>query len=119
MTMPWRHDSCSSSSNPQTVLTAAFEGPSRSLLIQFSYLQLLDLLTTIAFLTSGVQEANPVVRLAIAAAPSPLAGLLALKAFALAGAVLCSATGRERVLSRINLLFAALVVWNLIAMLGR
>ncbi len=90
-----------------------------SLLVQFSYLQLLDLLTTVAFLTTGVTEANPIVRLAILAAPSPLLGLLALKAIAFAGAVYCSSTGRGRLLSRVNLLFAALVVWNLIALLGR
>ncbi len=98
---------------------AAAAAPGRALLLQFSYLQLLDILTTVAFLTSGVREANPVVRLALAAAPSPLAGLMALKACAFAGAFYCTATGRLRVIARINVLFAALVVWNLIALLGR
>jgi hypothetical protein len=88
------------------------------LLAQFSYLQLLDVLTTIAFISIGVREANPLVRLAITAAPSPLIGLLALKACAFAGAVFCQMTGRGRVLSRMNVLFAALVIWNLIALLG-
>jgi hypothetical protein len=109
----------SSTRNPQPSLAAACEAPGHSLLVQFSYLQLLDLLTTVAFLTMGVREANPVVRRAIAAAPSPLAGLLALKACAFVGAIYCVATGRGRVLSRMNLMFAVLVVWNLIAMLGR
>ncbi|MBI3666917.1 MAG: hypothetical protein HY236_11985, partial [Acidobacteria bacterium] len=54
-----------------------------NLLIQFSYLQVLDVLTTLAFLLNGAKEANPVVRLAIrAGGHSPLAGLLALKVFA-------------------------------------
>jgi hypothetical protein len=34
-------------------------------LLQFSYLQLLDLLTTIAFLANGVSEGNPIVAFAI------------------------------------------------------
>ena len=109
----------SSPRNPHVSLVAACAAPGHSLLAQFSYLQLLDLLTTVAFLTTGVREANPMVRLAIAAAPSPLIGLLALKACALAAAVYCAATGRGRLLGRMNLLFAALIVWNLIAIMGR
>ncbi|HVX66196.1 MAG TPA: DUF5658 family protein [Bryobacteraceae bacterium] len=105
--------------NPQPVSAAAWAAPGYSLLVQFSYLPLLDLLTTIAFLTTGIREANPVVRLAMAAAPSPLVGLLALKACAFLGAVYCARSGRGRVLSRVNMLFAALVVWNLLALLSR
>ena len=37
-----------------------------SLLTQFAYLQLLDLLTTLTFLASGVGEANPLIRFLIA-----------------------------------------------------
>jgi hypothetical protein len=86
--------------------------------VQFSYLQLLDVLTTLAFLTSGGHEANPIVRLAMATARSPLAGLLALKICAVSAAVYCTLTARARTLRRINLFFAVLVVWNLIALLG-
>lgn len=85
---------------------------------QFSYLQLLDLLTTLAFLTTGGHEANPVVRFAMAAARSPLVGLLVLKVCAVAAAVYCTMTARARTLRRINVLFAALVVWNLVALLS-
>jgi hypothetical protein len=87
-------------------------------LAQFSYLQLLDLLTTLAFLTTGGHEANPVVRFAMAAARSPLVGLLVLKVCAVAAAVYCTMTARARTLRRINVLFAALVVWNLVALLS-
>jgi hypothetical protein len=87
-------------------------------LAQFSYLQLLDVLTTLAFLTSGGHEANPLVRLAMMAARSPLAGLVAIKLCAVATAVYCTRTARVRTLRRINLLFAALVVWNLVALLA-
>jgi hypothetical protein len=90
-----------------------------SLLIQFSYLQLLDVLTTLIFLTGGVKEANPVVRLALAVCPSPLIGLLSLKLFAIAMAVYCWRTARTRLLSLANLFFAALVAWNLLALLAR
>jgi Domain of unknown function (DUF5658) len=107
--MQWRLGSRTSSSSPQ---------PGFALLAQFSYLQLLDVLTTLAFLSSGVHEANPVVRLAMTSAHSPVAGLLAVKALAVAAAVYCNLTARARVLLRINLFFAVLVVWNLVALLG-
>ena len=35
------------------------------LILQYSYLQVLDFLTTLAFMINGVQEGNPVVRLAL------------------------------------------------------
>jgi hypothetical protein len=107
------------SRNPQPGLAPAFDVPARRLLAQFTYLQLLDVLTTLAFLTGGVREANPLVRLAMAAGPSPATGLLAIKALAFVAAVYCALSGRGRVLARINVLFAALVVWNLIALLGK
>ncbi len=107
--MEMRLSSRTATSDPQ---------PGYALLVQFSYLQLLDVLTTLAFLTSGGHEGNPVVRLAMAMARSPLAGLLALKVLAVAAAAYCTLTARTRTLKRINLFFAALVVWNLIAVLG-
>ena len=42
----------------------------------FSYLQFLDLLTTLAFLSVGVQEANPLVNLALKSSDHPLYALL-------------------------------------------
>jgi hypothetical protein len=90
-----------------------------SLLIQFSYLQLLDILTTLVFLSGGAKEANPVVRLAFAVSPSPLIGLLSLKLFAIAMAVYCWRTSRTRLLNLANVFFAALVTWNLLALLAR
>ncbi len=87
------------------------------LLIQFVYLQALDVLTTLAFLEAGVHEANPVVRLALHAAPSPLAALAALKGMAALFAILCWRTGRTRPLLWANVSFAALVLWNVAALL--
>jgi hypothetical protein len=85
----------------------------------FTYLQLLDALTTLACLASGVREANPVVRAALAFAPSHAVALAALKAAAVAGAWYCLRTGRLRLLSRASVFFAALVVWNLAALLAK
>ena len=87
------------------------------LLMQFSYLQVLDFLTTIAFLLHGVQEGNPMVRLAIATMPNPLGALLLVKLIAVGLGVWCWKMGRGRVLTRMNLLFAALVAWNLLALI--
>lgn len=84
-----------------------------SLLIQFSYLQLLDVLTTLAFLTHGAKEANPVVRFMLSVAPTPLMALIAVKAFAFLLAFYCIRHARLRLLARVNVLFAVLVAWNL------
>jgi len=88
------------------------------LLLQYSYLQMLDLLTTVAFLLHGVQEANPLVRLALRYSSHPLGGLLVIKVLALALGVYCWRCGRERLLTRINILFAIVVAWNLIALIA-
>lgn len=87
------------------------------LLVQYFYLQLLDFLTTIAFLLQGVQEANPVVRWLISSSPSPVAGLAAAKLLALALGIAVFLSGRQRLLARVNIFFAAVVAWNLIALI--
>jgi hypothetical protein len=87
------------------------------LLWQFSYLQVLDALTTVAFLLVGVQEANPLVRLAMTVAPNPFWGIGIVKALGIGLGVVCALRGRHQLLSRINLLFAAVVVWNLAALI--
>lgn len=87
------------------------------LLIQYSYLQLLDLLTTMAFLLQGVREANPVVRFAIDAAPSPVSGLFGVKAMALLLGFYCWRAQKTALLRRINVMFALLIAWNLLALI--
>jgi hypothetical protein len=87
-------------------------------LVLFTYLQLLDLLTTVAFILYGVKEANPLVKFALAAAPTPLVGLLVVKAAALALGLYCCLQGRERLLARMNVLFGALISWNLFALIA-
>ena len=87
-------------------------------LVLFTYLQFLDLLTTLVFILHGVQEGNPLVKFALVAAPSPLMGLLLVKAAALALGICCSVQGRQRLLTRMNVFFAVLVSWNLVAMIA-
>ena len=87
------------------------------LLIQYSYLQVLDFMTTVAFLLHGVHEGNPLVRAALQYAPNPLGGLLAVKILAVALGFYCWKGGREKLLIRINLLFAFIVAWNMVALI--
>lgn len=86
-------------------------------LYQYSYLQVLDFLTTVAFLINGVDEGNPVVAWAIHAFPSPLAGLAAVKIVALALGIYCWQTAKGQLLTRINIGFAVLVAWNLLTLI--
>ncbi len=87
-------------------------------LIQFVYLQVLDLLTTVAFLLNGIQEGNPLVRWALRASPHPLGGLVGVKILALLLGLYCWRYGKQRLLGRINMMFAALVAWNLLALIA-
>lgn len=93
--------------------------PLNQLLWQFSYLQALDFLTTVAFLLNGVREGNPLVRLALSAGANPLASLLAVKLLAIILGLYCWYRGRRQLLLRINILFALLVAWNLVALILR
>ena len=87
------------------------------ILWQYGYLQVLDFLTTIAFLLRGVQEGNPLIRLALQLAPTPISGMLGVKVLAIALGIYCLRAGRARLLARINVLFAIVVAWNLIALI--
>ena len=88
-----------------------------NLLAQFIYLQLLDTLTTIAFMMQGVSEGNPLMRWAMRVSPNPISGIFLLKAAGVALAILCIYRSRERLLKRVNVFFAALVVYNLLALI--
>ncbi len=88
------------------------------LLLQYSYLQMLDLLTTLAFTLHGIQEANPVVRFALQFSSHPWGGLLALKVLALGLGIYCWRCGHHKLLTRINVLFAIVVAWNMVALIA-
>jgi hypothetical protein len=87
------------------------------LLAQFSYLQILDLLTTLAFLSFGVREGNPLVNFALETV-GPLQALLIVKTVAIGIGVYCWHAKRYVLLARANVLFAALVAWNLLAIIA-
>jgi len=87
------------------------------LLLQYSYLQMLDLLTTVAFMLHGVREGNPLVRMVMHLTVNPLSGLLLVKLVAVALGLYCWKLGRGRLLARINIAFALVVTWNLAALI--
>ena len=87
------------------------------LLLQYSYLQVLDLLTTLAFLLHGVREGNPLVRMMMHFTANPLNGLLVVKLLAVVLGLYCWKLGRGKLLARINLAFALIVAWNLAALI--
>jgi hypothetical protein len=88
------------------------------LLIQYSYLQVLDLMTTMAFLLNGVHEGNPLVRFALHYGPTPMSGLLLVKLVAMGLGYYCWRFGRMKLLGRVNILFAIVVAWNLAALIA-
>lgn len=83
------------------------------LFFQYSYLQLLDVLTTLAFLLAGVQEANPLARWLMQWTGAPLPGLVAIKVFALVLGSYCWWRGRYALLRKANVFFSLVVAWNL------
>jgi hypothetical protein len=86
-------------------------------LTHYSYLQVLDLLSTLAFITYGVSEANPLVVFAMNATHSPFIGLALIKGLGIALGFYCWHGGRLALLSRANLGFSLLIAWNLLALI--
>ena len=91
--------------------------PMNQMLLNYSYLQILDFLTTVAFLVNGVKEANPLVRFALTMGPNPIGALVGVKIAAVLLGLYCWRMGRQRLLGRINILFAIIIAWNLIALI--
>lgn len=91
--------------------------PMTVLLLNYSYLQVLDLLTTSAFLLAGIQEANPLVVLAMKVAPNAILGLAAVKTMALVLGLICWWTSRARLLKGATVFYAILVAYNLVCLI--
>ncbi|MBV8732518.1 MAG: hypothetical protein JO336_22130 [Acidobacteriia bacterium] len=85
------------------------------LLAVFILLQLFDAGTTMRFLQHGVAEGNPLVRALFGISAGPAAGLAIAKIAGVALAVFAWKTGRLRLLSKVNLVFGACVLWNVAA----
>jgi hypothetical protein len=89
----------------------------KGLLLNFAYLQVLDLLTTSAFLLAGVREANPFVVFAMRLTSDPIAGLASVKALALLLGLFCWKTSRTRLLKTATAFYAVLVAYNLVCLI--
>jgi Domain of unknown function (DUF5658) len=85
------------------------------ILLAFVFLQAMDALTTLLFLHHGVQEANPLIRAALAGSAHPGVTLALTKVFAVALATVAWRSGRKGLLLKVNVLFALCVAWNLVA----
>lgn len=84
------------------------------LLLTFIGLQVLDALTTAVFLNMGVEEGNPLIRLALAQGDHAGFALAAAKLFAIALAAFAWRSGRRKLLLKMDILFGLAVAWNLI-----
>lgn len=84
-----------------------------STFLQFAYLQVLDLLSTMAFLMGGTREGNPLVEWAMRVTGTALGGLALVKAIALGIGLFCLFTKRASLMTKINVVYAGVVVWNL------
>ena len=82
----------------------------------FIYLQLLDLLTTLLGFRLGAAEASPFIRLMMHVGPAT--GVIASKVLALGIGALCFYLNKSHVIRWISYWFGALVIWNLLVMLG-
>jgi hypothetical protein len=91
--------------------------PITQLLLQFSFLQVFDFLTTVAFLVNGIGEGNPLVRSLMTWCPNPLVGLGVAKGLAVLLALYCWKNERFRLLNRANLFFSVIVTWNLLVLI--
>ena len=87
------------------------------LLFEFVYLQVLDVLTTVAFLMQGVSEGNPIVRWVLQQGPGPVQSLVLMKLLAVVLAIYCFMKARHGVLRKVNVFFACLVAYNLVVMI--
>jgi hypothetical protein len=85
------------------------------LLAVFILLQIFDAGTTMCFLRHGVAEGNPLVRALFGISAGPAAGLALAKIGGVAFAIFAWKTGRFRLLSKVNVVFGACVLWNLAA----
>lgn len=100
------------------LLNSTTSSPSLQPLLLFGYMQLLDMLSTLAFLLGGVEEANPVVRGAMSALGNPVLGLMTIKLLAVGLGAYCWWLGRIRLLSKANVFFALLVAYNLCCLIA-
>ena len=88
-----------------------------NLFLEFVYLQVLDALTTIAFMMYGVAELNPLIKWAMRESPSALTGLLLVKILAVGLAFYCVVRARQKLLRKVNIFFALVVAYNVVVLI--
>jgi hypothetical protein len=81
----------------------------------FIGLQCSDALTTLVFLSWGIQEGNPLVSWAVSRAHAPWIGLVLAKLIVALIGLYCYRTGRLTLLRRANVGYSLVVGWNLVA----
>jgi hypothetical protein len=81
-------------------------------MLVFVFLQIADIISTLVFLSLGVQEANPLIR-ALFHWTNPLAALVIVKIAGVGIGVLWYLQGYK--MRPVNIVFSLLIVWNLIA----
>jgi len=86
-------------------------------LSQFVLLQISDVVSTVLFLVLGGGEANPIVVWAMRISGNPLTGLLLAKAALIPLVGYSIFAGRRKPVRVANVVFSALVLWNLTAIL--
>ncbi len=86
-------------------------------LAEFIYLQVMDMLTTVAFMMYGVAEVNPVVKWAMRESPSALGGLFLVKVAAVMLALFCMARSQQKLLRGVNIFFAGVVAYNIFVLI--
>lgn len=86
-------------------------------LAEFIYLQVLDVLTTVAFMMYGVAEVNPIVKWAMRESPSALGGLFLVKVAAVMLALFCMARSQQKLLRGVNIFFAGVVAYNVFVLI--
>ena len=77
----------------------------------FFFIQLLDFMTTLVGLRMGGTEMSPFARLLMQF--DPVLGLTVVKLIGFGLGAYCVATKRIQVITKVNYIFAAIVVWNL------
>ena len=86
-------------------------------LAQFIYPQMMDMLTTVAFMMYGIAKVNPVVKWAMRESPSALGGLFLVKVAAVMLALFCMARSQQKLLRGANIFFTGVVAYNIFVLI--
>jgi hypothetical protein len=86
-------------------------------LIIFIFLQVADILSTLACMHYGGYEGNPIARWILAKAPTPIIGMIWLKVMATIQAAIIFNFRKIHLLVIVNWFFGLVVLWNLLLLI--